>query len=174
MRNNHPAYVAYYEVGQALGLYEFQVKARFRVSRRINRLSALMNFLHTNIELTPENKLPRYLTVERHGNLVEVVLRETQTSRYLDSWIFQCGKNKEDISDERETYFMDKDLCKGHNYGDPGQTARFKSNFAIFNHANPLHKCKGKPAYIVNRSQWLNMTTLTVCGYGAIKSYCLV
>lgn len=174
MLNNHPAYVAYFEVGQSINLHEWQVKQRFRVSRRINRLSALMNFLHTNLELTPNNKRTRYLKVERFGNLIQITLRESGTRQYLDSWIFRCGKNKEDISDARDTYFMTKDLCMSSNYGNPGETARFKSNFSIFNHMLPLHSFMGKTTYTVTRSDWLKMTTMTITGCGPIKSYCLV
>lgn len=117
---NHPGYVAYQEVADKLSISLAQCKAKYKVSKRINHLSTLVNFLQHNLNL-----VGKFLTIEKHGHLVTIKCVDWSSDVPLDEWYFRCSTITFDegltteytltldssASDKMETYFIAKELC---------------------------------------------------------------
>lgn len=108
-----PRYVAYKEVAQTLGISISKCKIDYKVSRRINRLGALLNFLHNNICFTDSTgKCDKSLIVYNGGGIITIKLVNDVTDEVLDVWYFRRSKRDLSVSDELETYFISSKLCE--------------------------------------------------------------
>jgi hypothetical protein len=105
--------VAYKEVARVMGVSILECKLNYRVSRRINKLTSLLNFLHNNLCFTNSSgECDKTLIVNNGAGIITIKFVDDVTGTVHDVWYFRCSKENFNISDELETYFISSKLCQ--------------------------------------------------------------